>query len=79
MPLRDVQLSDDAPHILRDRMQETRRELHNAYERIEDLERAIRGLLSLTETLSNNPGMTPTLRDVLKTNERVIDARELLR
>jgi hypothetical protein len=62
-----------------DHLTETRRELRNAYDRIEQLEMALRGLLGMTQLLSTNRDIPNELRELLATHHRVIDAMELLR
>ncbi len=79
MALRDVQLSDDAPHILLDRCKETRRELLAAYEAIDELRSGIKGLLGLLSLLSHNREIPEHIREELFFNHRVIDAQEMLR
>lgn len=78
MPLKDVQL-EDTPHILLDRVHETRRELIAAYERVEELEGGLKGLLGLLTLVSNNPDLPASIREILASNHRVIDAQEMLR
>jgi hypothetical protein len=77
MPLRDILMTDEQAN--RDPLVETRRELHNAYDRIEQLELALRGLLGLAQLLSNNRDIPAEIRELLAINHRVIDAMELLR
>lgn len=79
MPLRDVQLSDEPPAILIDRVRETRRELIAAYERIDELQSGLKGLIGFVQLLSHNRDIPKSVRDDMLLNHRVIDAEELLR
>ncbi len=79
MPLRDVQLSDDAPHILLDRCKEARRDLTAARERIEELEGGMKRLLGLLSMLSKNESIPLPIRETLPILLDVIDAQEMLR
>jgi hypothetical protein len=77
MPLRDVALDHETP--IRDALAEKHRELINAYERIDDLEAALWGMLGLIQLLSHNRDIPETVRDGMLTNHRYLDAEELLR
>lgn len=76
-PLRHLDLSDEK--LAADIHAEKARQLANAYERIEDLQCAVRGLLALIASLEHNErGVSQVVREVLRTNHCVLDARELL-
>jgi hypothetical protein len=79
MPLRDVQLSDEAPAILSDKLSEKCRECIAAYERTEELETALKGLLGFLSYLNKNPAFPERLRERMLLDHRVIDAQEMLR
>jgi hypothetical protein len=76
MALSDVSLSDTTCD---DRGAEVHRQLIAAYERIEELEGGIRGLLGLITLLNNNPDIPERVREHTSLNHRVIDAQEMLR
>jgi hypothetical protein len=57
---------------------EKARELHNCYERIEDLQNAVRGLLGLILLIAGRPDISPEIREAMTTSHRVSDAQELL-
>lgn len=63
---------------LADRAIETRRELINAYARIEDLQGAMRELLWLIQYVGRRADISPDVCEALTTNQRVITAQELL-
>ena len=75
-PLAALILSDPA---VADSMSETKRALMNAYERIEDLQTAVKGLLWLCNMLANRADISEDVRDDLTTSQHIIDAQELLR
>jgi hypothetical protein len=75
-PLRHLDLSDD--QVARDIMAEKARELVAAYERIEDLQTAVRELLWLVMFVARRADISPDVRDALISNHRVIDAQNLL-
>jgi hypothetical protein len=74
-PLRHLDISDDA--VARDIAAEKARELVAAYERIEQLQYALKGLLLLIETIK--PRLSDEVRTALRTERRIIDAMEMLR
>jgi hypothetical protein len=76
-PLRHLDLSDEA--IAADIMAEKARELINAYDRIEDLQGAIRGLLGLLKLVAGRDDISPDVREALTVSHRIVDAEELLR
>ncbi|MDB5607736.1 MAG: hypothetical protein JWP25_4636 [Bradyrhizobium sp.] len=55
------------------------RQLTAAYERIEELEGGIKGLLGLLKLLTNNDAIPECVREAMIVNHRVIDAQEMLR
>lgn len=75
-PLRHLDISDSA--VASDIMAEKARELIAAYERIEDLQNAVRGLLGLIQLVAGRPDISPEVRDAITTSHRVFDAQELL-
>jgi len=75
-PLRHLDISDDAVRV--DMAAEKARELINAYERIEDLQQAIRELIAMIRLVSLHADVSPALADILTTNHAIVDARELL-
>jgi hypothetical protein len=76
-PLRHLNLSDDT--VARDIAAEKARELSNAYERIEDLQGAVKELLVLIRLVADAGDFSPDAREALRINRSVIDAEELLR
>jgi hypothetical protein len=75
-PLATLDLSSEMQ--LADRAIETRRELINAYARIEDLQGAMRELLWLIEYVGRRDDILPDVCKALTADHRVIDAQELL-
>jgi hypothetical protein len=73
-PLRHLDLSDDA--VSADMAAEKARQLIDAYERIQYLQDAIRGLLDLITAVSHH--FSPAISSALATNPCVLDARELV-
>jgi uncharacterized protein Smg (DUF494 family) len=73
-PLASTVFTDDEI----DAMAENRRQLINAYERIENLQDALRGLIGLIQLLSHNASIPLEAREAMVDNHRVIDAQELL-
>jgi hypothetical protein len=77
-PLRHLDLSDDT--TVADMVAEKARQLTNSYERIEELQGALKGLLGLLHTLETNQrGVSQTVREELRNSTLIIDAVELLR
>lgn len=76
-PLAELNLSYH--EIASDRAVETRRELINAYDRIESLQDGIKDLLGLIQLLSHNRDIPQSVRDDMMNSYRVVDAEELLR
>jgi len=77
-PLRHLDLSDDVAAA--DMAAEKARALSAAYERIEDLQSAIRELLGLLRAVAGNKtGVSEMVRDAIEADTRVVDAQELLR
>lgn len=77
-PLRHLDISDDA--LAADIATEKARQLAGAYDRIEQLQDAVRGLLVLiSATEDNTRGVSEAVREGLRTDQRVVDAQELLR
>lgn len=76
-PLRNLDLSDS--EVVADITAEKARELVNAYERINDLEDAVRGLIGLTQLIANRPDITPDMREALTMSHRILDAIEVLK
>jgi hypothetical protein len=56
----------------------TKGDLIAAYDRIEELQHACRGLLGLLSVISRHPGMPASTRESLITSEAVQTARELV-
>lgn len=77
MPLRHVDVSDKKAAA--DIMAEKARELVNAYDRIEDLQNALKGLLGLCQLVAGRDDVLPGVREALTTSHRIVDAEELLR
>jgi hypothetical protein len=75
-PLRHLDISDDKVAI--DIAAEKARELIAAYERIEDLQNALRGLIGLCQLVAGRDDISPDVREALTTSHRLIDAQELL-
>lgn len=76
-PLRHLDISDDQLAI--DMAAEKARQLIAAYERIEELQDAVRGLLALIRSVEHNErGVSEVVRETLRTHQSVIDARDLL-
>jgi hypothetical protein len=73
-PLAAADLSTEQP----DPLVETKRELLNAYQHIEELQEALKGLLGLLVLIEHHPDVSPDLRECLHSNHRVIDAHEAL-
>lgn len=57
----------------------TKHDLISAYDRIEELQTACRGLLGLFSVISRHPGMPASVRESLITSEVVQTARELVK
>jgi hypothetical protein len=77
-PLRHLDISDDVAAA--DMVAEKARALTAAYERIEELQGALKGLLGLLQAIENNQrGVSQTVRDSLRSNTLVSDAEDLLR
>jgi hypothetical protein len=76
-PLRFLDISDDA--VAADIMAEKARELSAAYERIEDLQNAIKGLLGLCQLVAGRDDISFDVSNALRTSHRIVDAEELLR
>lgn len=76
-PLRHLDLSDETVAV--DIAAEKARELINAYDRIEDLQNALNGLLGLIQLVAGRQDISPEVRDALTTGHRIVDAVELLR
>jgi hypothetical protein len=76
-PLRHLDISDDA--VAQDIMAEKARELSGAYERIEELQTAIRELLWLIEVVGKRDDIPWEAARALTGNHRVSDARDSLR
>jgi anti-sigma regulatory factor (Ser/Thr protein kinase) len=76
-PLRHLDISDDK--VAADMVAEKARELSSTYERIEDLQGAIKELLVLIRLVADAGDFSPAAREALRINPSVIDAEELLR
>ena len=75
-PLRHLDISDEA--VAQDIMAEKASELIAAYERIEDLQNAVKGLLGLCQLVAGRDDVLPEVRDALTTSSHVFDAQDLL-
>jgi len=77
-PLRHLDISDETAAA--DMVAEKARALTAAYERIQELQNAIKGLLGLLLAVADNKqGVSEMVRDAIDTDTRIVDARELLR
>jgi hypothetical protein len=76
-PLRHLDISDTT--VAADMVAEKARELSAAYERIEELQAALKDLLWLAQSIAVQAKCPPAIREALTTNNRVIDAIEVLR
>jgi hypothetical protein len=76
-PLRHLDISDDA--MAADLVAEKARQLVNAYEHIEELREAVKGLLGLIDLVARHRAIAPEVSQALTTSNIVLDARELLR
>lgn len=76
-PLATLDLSYQ--EVAHDKAVETRRELINAYDRIDSLQDALKDLLGLIQLLSHNSDIPQSVRDDMMNSYRVVDAEELLR
>ena len=77
-PLRHLDITDDK--VAADMVAEKARALSVAYERIEELQGAVKGLLGLLRAVANNKqGVSEVIRDAIEADTRIIDAQELLR
>lgn len=56
----------------------TKHDLITAYDRIEELQTSVRGLLGLFSVISRHPGMPASVRESLINSEAVQTARELV-
>lgn len=57
---------------------ETKGDLIQAYDRVEELQRACKGLLGPISVVSRHPGLPASLHDSLVSSEAIHTARELV-